>query len=144
MGILAASESPRLLLLADTTVLAVVSVVAIFALCFVALAVAMVVLVRNRAEPVPAAAPLPISRLPFPVSEPRQARVTAKGPLHRSVEVDVPTPHVDAFVGALRAQGWVVHETGVVVATDEDEEGLTTVAIELPVLRRESSGEEIH
>lgn len=144
MGILALWESPTVLLLADTTVLAVVSVVAIFALCFVSLAVAMIVLGRGRGDSAPVPAPWPGPRHFAPAHEPRPMRGAARSPMHRSVEIDVPTPHVDAFVAALRGQGWVVHETGVVVATDEDEEGLTTVSIELPVLRRESSGEEIH
>lgn len=139
-------EPLTVLLLADTTVLAVVSIVAIFALCFFGLGVAMLsILRRSDAAPSFAAQPqLAATRIAISPQEARAARTLGRSPVHRAVEIDVPTPHVDAFVSALRGQGWVVHETGVVVATDEDEEGLTTVSIELPVMRRHSSGEEIH
>lgn len=88
----------------------------------------------------PIMVPTLLPQAPTPVRAP-VARSAASGP---TLEIDVPTKHVDEFMSALRASGWRVHETGEVVATDEHEEGLTTVLVDVPQApNRAATGEEI-
>jgi hypothetical protein len=135
-----------ILLLEDGSALAIVGIVAILVVCVLALAlVAVVFLVvgrRERQSVVAQASPVQVApATPRRESAPR-ARVA---PQVRGVEIDVPTRHADAIIHALRDAGWNVAETGEVVATDEDEEGLTTIAVDLPAGgARPASGEEVH
>lgn len=126
------------LLLADATVLAVIVITAVFALTVVALGLgALVLLARGpEANTAPRRA-----NAETPHSLAIRASAGRSAPGLRGVEIDVPTKHVDRVISALRASGWSVRETGEVVATDEDEEGLTTISVDLPPLR--GSGEEI-
>lgn len=134
-----------ILLLSEATLLAVIALVAIVVVALVVLAALVLVpRITASANATTAAAPVPV---PIPAPSGVVPRLSAARPLPggRSVEIDVPTRHVDEFVHALRASGWLVHETGEVVATDEDEEGLTTVLVDLPhAPQRTPSGEEIH
>lgn len=126
------------LLLAESTLLAIVVVTALFALALVVLGLATIVLLARAPE---RKAPIhheATAALPSLSIRPSGLRSTSG---LRGVEIDVPTRHVDHVISALRASGWTVRETGEVVATDEDEEGLTTISVDLPVKR--GSGEEI-
>jgi len=130
------------LLLSDAV--ALVAIVALFGLTLVFIVVAGIFLQANRA-----AAPPSSAQPPIPV--PAHVKVT-RGPragtrhLH-PIEIDVPTKHVDDVIGALQAAGWMVQETGEVVATDDDEEALTTLSVQVPVQpsspRALGTGEEI-
>jgi hypothetical protein len=139
------------LLLDEGTALAFVGVVAIVAVCLVALALVAIVFVAwNRSER-HAAAAAPSSAAPTPVTFhlPRATAVRTRGSAAvKNVEIDVPTRHADAIIHALQASGWSVRDTGEVVATDDDEEGLTTISVDVPSdaptsVSRPGSGEEI-
>jgi hypothetical protein len=130
------------LLLSDATLVAVVALVAIVIVSLVVLALMFLRPQLSHAAPVatPAAMVLPSPQPHAPMRAP-VARSVAGG---RTLEIDVPTKHVDEFMSALRASGWRVHETGEVVATDDDEEGLTTVLVDVPMpSNRAATGEEI-
>lgn len=130
------------LLLSDAVTL--VGIVAVFALALVFM-VGALVFVQVQKVPAPAAtAPAPFA---WPAGL-KAVRAPRKGAhYHPPIEIDVPTKHVDAVIGALDAAGWRVQETGEVVATDEDEEALTTLLVEMPATPHPSAavgtGEEI-
>jgi hypothetical protein len=134
------------LLLADSTLVAVVALVALVMVSIVVLGLAFLRPTSQTAAPVPAQ----VAPLPAPNPQPQPAQPTSRAHIARPVaggrtlEIDVPTQHVDEFMSALRASGWRVHETGEVVATDDDEEGLTTVLVDVPqTSNRTATGEEI-
>ena len=120
-------------------VLALVGIVALVVLCVLALVfVGVFLVVRPRSEIAAPNLPVGAPRREPTFSRPRSARAL------RGVEIDVPTRHADAIMLALQESGWAVKETGEVVATDEDEEGLTTLAVDVPSSGRPASGEEVH
>jgi hypothetical protein len=129
------------LLLSEATVLAIVALAAIVVVALVVLAV--VVLAGPQAHRPVAVGTAPSIHVREPV--PRSLASVPVRAGSRSLEIDVPTQHVDEFMSALRSAGWNVHETGDVVATDEDEEGLTTILVDLPKMSRSqhAGGEEI-
>ena len=61
-------------------------------------------------------------------------RSTGVATSRRLTEIDVPTRHVDRFVRGLNRLGVEVAETGETVDTDEGEETLTTVRLDLETL----------
>lgn len=140
-----------LLLVEEGSALALLGIIAVVAV--VSLAITIVGLVfaapyrkafatgAMAAAPVRHAAPAPL----FPAGFGAQvARTRRPGSGLRGVEIDVPTRHVDAIIGALKEAGWSVRETGEVVATDDDEEALTTLAVDVPKrFDRPSTGEEV-
>lgn len=54
----------------------------------------------------------------------------------RGIELDVPTEHVDDVLRAFRQVGFEARDTGVTVDTDEGEETLTTLLLEMTSLTR--------
>ncbi|HEX9817262.1 MAG TPA: hypothetical protein VGB18_09805 [Candidatus Thermoplasmatota archaeon] len=138
------------LLLDEGTALAFVGIVAIVAVCLlsVGLVVLAIVALRRR-DPSYPVAPSIATAAPLPIPSPqlRAGGSRKKPPASRikNVEIDVPTRHADAIIHALQASGWFVRDTGEVVATDEDEEGLTTISVDVPGgnVFRPSSGEEV-
>ncbi|MBI2076989.1 MAG: hypothetical protein HYT80_01270 [Euryarchaeota archaeon] len=118
-----------ILLLSDAV--ALVAIVAVFGLSLVFVVIAALFLQANRSS-----APAPGAPTPLPMPAPaivKAVRSPRAGTENRQpIEIDVPTKHVDAVIGALQAAGWNVEETGEVVATDDDEEALTTLSVKLP------------
>lgn len=150
------------LLLEEGTALAFVGVIAIVAVCLLGLVLVALVFAFQRRElpaarePSSAIAPLATSVQVQPPSALGPPTRSARMPRGRSaaiaalqnVEIDVPTRYADAFIHALQASGWVVRDTGQVVATDEDEEALTTLSVDIPAdaatnMNPPSSAEEI-
>lgn len=141
----------HVLLLDEGTALAFVGIIAILAVCLLSLALVALVFLAWRRNEQPHAAPL-TSAVPAPVAVPGSTRRASlarnrPGDSHiENVEIDVPTRHADAIIHALQSSGWLVRETGDVVATDDDEEGLTTISVDVPSPTqgsRPSTGEEI-
>jgi hypothetical protein len=60
-------------------------------------------------------------------------RAAAHGPA-RAIQMDVPTQDVDHVLAAFRTAGLDAHDTGVTVDTDEGEETLTTIGLDLASL----------
>ncbi len=142
---------PTVLLLDEGTALALIGVVAILAVCLLTIAIVALAFVALRRRDQPYAVPPSTAASPAPVPVPAPTLRAGGGrkqpPASRikNVEIDVPTRHADAIIHALQASGWFVRDTGGVVATDEDEEGLTTISVDVPGGRfaRPSSGEEV-
>ncbi|MHB8585648.1 MAG: bactofilin family protein [Thermoplasmatota archaeon] len=48
-----------------------------------------------------------------------------------SIKIDVPTPYVDALIQRFHSVGWPAHDTGRTVTTDEGDEWLSTLQVDL-------------
>jgi Na+-transporting methylmalonyl-CoA/oxaloacetate decarboxylase gamma subunit len=139
------------LLLEEGTALAFLGVIAIVVIAVLALAiVALLFGTMQHRQEAPAPQPRPAAASePLPVALPRAMTVRRRPSTSiQNVEIDVPTRHADSIIQALQAAGWSVRDTGGVVATDEDEEGLTTISVDVPAdvpaaPSRVGTGEEI-
>lgn len=144
---------PTVLLLDEGTALALIGVVAILAVCLLTIAIVALAFVALRRRDPPYSVPLSTAKaasaapitIPTPTLRAGGSRKKPPASRIKNVEIDVPTRHADAIIHALQASGWFVRDTGEVVATDEDEEGLTTISVDVPggTFTRPSSGEEV-
>lgn len=112
-----------------------IALVAIVAIVVVALAVAdlLFFVLRDRSKPVrhEVSAVLDAPRLTAP--PPRSLPHLEVVEVLKDLEIDVPTRHADKVLGALRNAGWHALDTGATVATDEGEEELTTLRVDIPI-----------